>query len=347
MSFACHRMVRPSRLSVLAVALASGLIANAGSAQAPAAPPAAPAKPHVHIVRPGVHTPGVSRSTDAIVKEAVFPITGSPDWSIVTKDSLWVTTGRDSHVVQLDAATNTVGRKLEVKDPCSGLADGFGSLWSPSCGDHVVVRIDPANGEILARIPVDPANSEGGITVGAGSVWLVTKPSTLVRIDPKTNQVAASIPLPSGSENPLFAEGAVWVSSYEHGELLKVDPASAAVVATIPIGPKPRFLTAGAGSIWTLNQGDGSVSRVDTKSGKLVATIQCGVPGMGGEITYGDGHVWATMFDFPITEIDPATNTVVKQWGGPGGDGLRFGLGSLWLSNGRQGNVWRLSPDQK
>jgi len=340
-------MVRRSSLYALAFASALPLIAVGSSAQAPATPPAAPAKPHVHIVRPGVHTPGVSRSMDAIVKEAVFPIAGSPDWSIVTKDSLWVTTGRDSHVVQLDAATNTVGRKLEVKDPCSGLADGFGSLWSPSCGDHVVVRIDPADGDILARIPADPANSEGGITVGAGSVWLVTKPSTLVRIDPKTNQIVASIPLPSGSENPLFADGAVWVSSYEHGELLKVDPASAAVVATIPIGPKPRFLTAGAGSIWTLNQGDGSVSRVDTKSGKLVATIQCGVPGMGGEITYGDGHVWATMFDFPITEIDPATNTVVKQWGGPGGDGLRFGLGSLWLSNGRQGNVWRLSPDQK
>ena len=44
--------------------------------------------------------------------------------------------------------------------------------------------------------------------------------------------------------------------------------------------------------------------------------------------------------------IDPATDKVVKQWGGPGGDGLRFGLGSLWLSNGRQGTVWRLSPDQ-
>jgi len=263
------------------------------------------------------------------------------------KDSLWVTTGRDSHVVQLVAATNTVGSRLEVKDPCSGLADGFGSLWSPSCGDHVVVRIDPATGNVLARIAADPANSEGGITVGAGSIWLVTKPSTLVRIDPKSNIVVASISLPSGSENPLFADGAVWVSSYEHGQLLKIDPGTASVVATIPVGPKPRFLTSGAGSIWTLNQGDGSVSRVDTKTGKLVATIQCGVPGMGGEITYGAGHVWATMFDFPITEIDPATNSVVKQWGGPGGDGLRFGLGSLWLSNGRQGNVWRLSPDQQ
>ena len=261
------RMVCISRFFSLAFALAPLLLPVLGSAQAPANAPAPPPQPHAHIVRPGVHTQGVSRSMDSLVKQAVFPIQGSPDWSIVTKDSLWVTTGRDGHVVQLVAATNSVGRKLEVKDPCSGLADGFGSLWSPSCGDHVVVRIDPADGRIVARIAADPANSEGGITVGAGSIWLVTKPSTLARIDPATNQVIASIPLPSGSENPLFADGAVWVSSYEHGQLLKVDPATAAVVATIPIGPKPRFLTAGAGSVWTLNQGDGSVSRVDTKSG--------------------------------------------------------------------------------
>jgi virginiamycin B lyase len=332
-----------------AVCLGSGVLAPALVAQDAAAPTSAPSAPvgqRPHIVRPGVHLAGVSSAMADIRKEAVFTIPGSPDWSVVTDDSLWVTTGRDSHIVQLVAATNTTGKVLSVKDPCSGVASGFGSLWSPSCGDHVLTRFDPADGKIIAQIPADPANSEGGITVGAGSIWLVTKPSTLVRIDPSKNAVIASIPLPSGSENPLFSNGFVWISSYEHNALLKVDPASASVVATIPIGPKPRFLTTGAGSIWILNQGDGTVSRVDERTGKLIATISCGIPGPGGEITFGAGHVWATMFDFPITEIDPADNKVVKQWGGPGGDGLRYGLGSLWLSNGRQSTVWRISPTQ-
>ena len=48
-----------------------------------------------------------------------------------------------------------------------------------------------------------------------------------------------------------------------------------------------------------------------------------------------------------IVGIDPKTNQPVKQWKGKGGDGLRFGLGSLWLSNGALGTVWQLSPDQK
>ena len=298
-------------------------------------------------VRKGVQTPGISRSMADVQKQAEFKIAGSPDWSVVTKDSVWVTTGRADHVVQMVEATNKVGFIVDIARPCSGLADAFGSVWSPSCKDHAVMRIDPNTGKVIAKIAADPANSEGGITVGDGSIWIVTKPSTLVRIDPSANAVIKSYPLPSESENPLFSDGFIWVSSFGHNELLKVDPSSGAVVSTIPVGPKPRFLTAGAGSIWTLNQGDGSVSRVDASTGKLVATIPCGIQGGGGEITFGDGFVWATMFDFPLTKIDPATSKVAAQWGGPGGDGIRFGFHSVWLSNGAMGSVWRLSPDQK
>ncbi|WP_255484308.1 PQQ-binding-like beta-propeller repeat protein [Granulicella sp. 5B5] len=331
------------------VLLCGLLTVSAANGQQPdaATPPAGKApmarRPH-RVPKPGVATPGVSVSMADIKPVASFPVEGSPDWSVVTKDSLWVTSGRTNHVVQLIPATNTVGLSVDVSRPCSGLANGFGSVWAPSCGDHEVLRIDPKTGKTIATIAADPANSEGGITVGAGAVWIVTKPATLVRIDPKKNAITASYPLPAGSDNPTFADGFVWVSSYDNGQLLKVNPKTGEVAATIAVGPKPRFLTVGAGSIWTLNQGDGTVSRVNMKTGKLVATIVCGVPGTGGEITFGAGRVWATMFEFPITEIDPATNTVVKQWGGPGGDGIRFGFHSIWLSNGRLGTVSRIAP---
>ena len=209
------------------------------------------------IVRPGVTTPGVSRLLADIQTEAVFTVEGSPDWSVATKDSVWVSSARANHVVQLIPATNKAGLIVEVQRPCSGLADGFGSIWVPSCGTHSLTRIDPATGKTIADIAVDPANSEGGITVGAGSVWIVTKPSALVRIDPRTNAVSATIQLPSGSDNPIFSDGFVWVSSFEHDQLLKVDPASGTIAGTIAVGPKPRFLTVGAGSVWTLNQGTG------------------------------------------------------------------------------------------
>ena len=54
--------------------------------------------------------------------------------------------------------------------------------------------------------------------------------------------------------------------------------------------------------------------------------------------------MWVTSFEFPLSRIDPATNAVAQQFYGPGGDAVRVGLGSVWLSNLRQGNVWRLDP---
>jgi virginiamycin B lyase len=299
------------------------------------------------VVRPGIAKAGISFPLTDLHPTAVFPVEGSPDWSVVTKDAVWVSSARVNHVVQLLPATNSVGLIADVQRPCSGLAEGFNSIWAPSCGSHSVIRLDPTTGKAIAEISADPANSEGGITVGDGAVWMVTKPSTLVRIDPKTNKIAASVELPSGSENPTFYKGYLWVSSFQHDQFLKVDPKKLSVVASIPVGPKPRFLTAGADSIWTLNQGDGTITRIDVKTGKQIATIACGIPGPGGEITFGAGSVWAAVFDFPLTQVNVKTNTVVKQWAGQGGDGIRFGLGSVWLSNLRQGNVWRLSPNQQ
>jgi streptogramin lyase len=265
---------------------------------------------------------------------------------VVTDDAVWVTSSNVNHVVRLDAKTNRPTTIVTIRKPCSGLAAGFGSIWVPSCGAHSLVRVDPHTGKIQAEILVSPADSEGGITIGAGSVWMASdKKGVLARIDPQTNKVAAEITIPSGSYAPAFADDAIWITSTEHNLLTLVDPQSNQVVTSIPIGPQPRFLTTGAGSVWTLNQGDGTISRVDTQTNKLVATIQAGIPGTGGEIAFGEGSVWATVFQIPMSRIDPATNTVVQQWTGIGGDSIRVGHGSIWLTDIAHGKVWRLDPN--
>jgi virginiamycin B lyase len=310
----------------------------------------APQAAHSHpprVVKPGVKTPGVQRPLSALHPETVYPVEGSPDWSVMAKDAVWITSARANHVVQLLPETGKPGLMVDIPKPCSGLAYGWDSVWVPSCGERKLLRLDEATGKVIAEIPADPANSEGSIAVGAGSVWLVVKPSTLIRVDPKKNAVVATLELPSESEDPAFGEGYLWITSFGHDQLLKVDPKTNKVVATIAVGPQPRFLTVGAGAVWTLNQGDGTISRVAAKTDKLVATIECGIPGTGGDITFGAGSVWATLYGFPLTQVDAKTNIPVKQWAGKGGDGLRFGFGSLWLSNGGQQNVWRVSPEQQ
>jgi virginiamycin B lyase len=298
--------------------------------------------------KPGVSTPGVKRDMSALTPEAVFPVEGTPDWQVLTDDAVWVTNGPKNTVHRLDANTNRVVAAIEVgKKPCSGLAAGFGSVWVPNCGDKTLSRIDIATNRVVATLPFGPADSEGGIAAGPDAVWMLTDvKGVLSRIDPATNKTVAEIAVTAGSASCIYAEGAVWITTPGKNLLTRVDAKTNAVIATIDVGPGPRFLTAGAGSIWTLNQGDGTVSRVDAKTNKLVANIEAGIPGGGGELAFGAGHVWATIFSIPITEIDPAKNAVIKQWTGPGGDSIRIGHGSIWLSNLRQQNVWRLKIDQ-
>ncbi len=292
----------------------------------------------------GVTTPGVQRPMAAWKPIAEFPVAGHPDWLGVTDDAVWVASSNVNHVVRLDAGSNRPGTIVTVPKPCSGLAVAFGSLWIPSCGDHNLVRADQRSGFIQARIPAGPADSEGGIAAGAGSIWLVVSDSSeLDRIDEKTNKIVARIALPHGSFNPIYAGSSVWIASNAGNSLVRVDPATNKVAGATSTGPRPRFLTVGEGSVWVLNQGDGTISRIDQTTGKLQATITAGIPGPGGEIAYGGGSVWATVFGYPITRVDPKTNKVVQQWTGAGGDSIRFAHGSVWLTFLTGAKVWRLA----
>jgi virginiamycin B lyase len=134
----------------------------------------------------------------------------------------------------------------------------------------------------------------------------------------------------------------VWITGVESRVLTAVEAATGKVLESVPVGPEPRFLTAGGGSVWTLNQGDGTVSRVDEKSRKLMATIQVGIPGAGGDIGYGAESIWPTVLGVPLTRIDTTTNKVVRQWVGKGGDSIRFGYGSIWLTDYKKGLLLRI-----
>lgn len=304
------------------------------------APTAEPIYPH----KTGVQTPGVQHQMAELVPVATFPVEGRPDWVTVTLGAVWVASSNVNHVVRLDPKTNRPGTIITVAEPCAGMVEGFGSLWIPSCGDHAVVRVNGETGTVQGKVAAGPADDEGGIAVGAGSVWIVTsKDGDLVRIDPATNEVAAHVRIPAGSFNPVFANGSLWISSNTNNTLVRVDPATNKVTAEIPVGPRPRFLTVGAGSVWVLNQGDGTITRVDVSTGKPTATIRAGVPGQGGEISFGGGAVWVTVIGYPITRIAPGTNAVVGQWHGSGGDSICVGHGSLWLTDLKGAKVWRLS----
>jgi virginiamycin B lyase len=295
--------------------------------------------------KPGVKTPGVQIPLAKLIVDAKFDLGGSPDWIAIDED-VWVSNKPKNNVSRMDGKSKTVRQTITGFDkPCSGLAIGFGSLWVPNCGNQSLSRVDLKTGQISKTISVGIADSEGGLSTGAGSVWLLTdKKSTLARIDPTSNSIVSTLALPEGCYNTAFGFDSVWVSCTVQNTVVRVNPKSNTIESTIAVGPKPRFLTVGEGAVWTLNQGDGTITRISVSNNKVAATIAVGIPGGGGDISAGEGSVWATSFGFPLSRIDPATNQVVQQFVGEGGDAIRAGRGQVWLSNYKSGIEWKLDP---
>jgi streptogramin lyase len=299
--------------------------------------------------KPGVKTPGVQIPFASLKPDYEFPVPGAPDW-IAVGESIWISNQPKNSVTRIDPKTNKIADVVTgFNQPCSGLAIGFGSLWVPNCGDQTLARVDLKTAKITATIPAGVANSEGGLAVTADSVWLLTDAkSTLARLDPEQNKIVAEVRLPAGcftvAFGPTGPDAALWVTCTVANKVLRVDPKTNLVTNRINVSPQPRFLAVGEGAVWVLCQGEGNVAKIDPKTNQAVATIEVGVPGGGGDIAVGEGAIWVSSFGFPISKIDPKSGKVVQQFMGDGGDAIRAGGGSVWLSNGRQGTVWRLDP---
>jgi len=300
--------------------------------------------------KPGV--PGVQAPMSFLIPDAQYSIEangikGGPDWLAITEDSVWTNSRGTNMVFRMDAKSDKILATVPVPKPCSGFAVAAGTLWSPSCDEHVIYRIDLKTNEVLAKVPVGPANTEGGIAFGAGSAWMPSDPKGVVsRIDPASNKVIAEISVPADSFTAVYGYNLVWVSSTAKSVVSVIHPASNKVIAEIPVGPNPRFMATGEGFVWTLNQGSGTVTKIDPRTMKVVATIDAGVPGTGGDIATGERALWVTQKSIPVSRIDPASNKVTAQLVGPGGDAMRIGHGYVWLSNGREGKVWRFLPQK-
>lgn len=295
--------------------------------------------------KPGL--PAIQQPMATLPRIATFPVAKVADWVAIAPDAVWVAGKTPDTVHRIDPATQTDTLTVPLPgDACAGLAVGFDSLWVPVCvrkKAYSVLRIDSATGRVLATLPMGPP-AEGGIAASQEAIWFVVDGKTLIAVDPKTNAPFRHIAIATGSQVPVVDGDTVWVSSTEHDLVTAVDARTGDVLGTTATGPHPRFLTAGGGAIWTMNQGDGTVTRIDARTRIVTATIALGLPGDGGDIAYGDGMVLVTSIGIPLTVIDPQSSRPLTQWVGIGGDSLRYGHGSIWLTDLVNGSLIRIDP---
>jgi streptogramin lyase len=288
---------------------------------------------------------------------SVLPITkkiqigGDADWLGIGFGSVWVTVAKNNEVVRVDPARNVVQARIAVdKEPCYGIGIGVDKVWVLNCQSKTLTRINPKTNAVDLRVPVKiDDGGEGSIAVDDRYVWFASdddgNASTLMQMDAKTGRPLRRIAVGKDSAVVKLGFGSVWVVSSGEGNVYRVDPARGKVTAMITVAEGPRFSTVAVGSLWVLTQSDGNVTRIDPATNKVVAVIPVRVPGKGGEICFGGGFIWVTMDGTPVTRIDPVKNKVVDQYGNyPKADGIRYGFGSVWVSDHGKGELWRIDP---
>jgi len=302
-----------------------------------------------------VSTVAVSQDSELVAEQPLpdvaieIEVPGEPDFlEPYEAGSGWVM-NPDHDAVELITDAGVIA-SVEVPGPRGAMALEFGSLWIASRDWEQLVRIDPEERVIIARVDAPIVEYESTLASAGGSIWMMTDyDGTLLRIDPESNTVTDRVQVRPNSLGVVAGFESVWVSNrgpYDEtglGSVQRIDPASNRVVATIPVGPTPLFLAAGEGGVWVVNQGDGSVSRIDPESNSVVATIPLGVDGEGGEIKAGLGRIWVRATKTFLSVIDSDSNAVLARYGPPAGSGgVSIGHGSVWLTAHDVQRVWRM-----
>jgi len=155
---------------------------------------------------------------------AEIPLDGVPTAVAAGPTAAWVVTA-GGRVLVVDAKRNRVAGSVNTGGgPLLGfsqtIALGGGGVWLAEPFAEQVVRIDPANRRVVARIPAGAATN---LAVGQGAVWVVSSRG-LLRIDIGERRVVVAVPASELRLTLLVTTGggAVWAAGWN--SVARIDP---------------------------------------------------------------------------------------------------------------------------
>jgi DNA-binding SARP family transcriptional activator len=209
----------------------------------------------------------IDPSRGRVLRHVGSPFGGDAAWYLPDGRNIWLTAGRE--LVRVDAAEGRIIDRYTLTNAnaeyvLNWVTRCFGSLWVTDNPDNLVLRVDPANGRVIARVRTQyPA----AIACGDGGLWVSWWDKGIHRIDPRTNRVVASASTPAPFVNVLAVGGGfAWSSNEAAGTVSKVDR-NGNVVAVYETGDGAHQMSFADGRLWVANQDVGTVTGIDGATG--------------------------------------------------------------------------------
>ena len=144
-----------------------------------------------------------------------------PNGVVYAFGAIWVADLGGGKVLKVDVRRNKVVGRYDVPK-ADWITPSADALWVSTEGNEVV-RLDPATGAVLARIPVG-TNPLASAWV-AGELWVPNiDDGTISVIDPARNAVRTTLTVGQGPLAVAEVGGDAWVSNSTDGELWRIRP---------------------------------------------------------------------------------------------------------------------------
>lgn len=289
-----------------------------------------------------------------------FDLLGSLRSVAFTPGAIWFS--GPSGLIRTDAITHKVVAVIPTGADSRVITPGYGAMWVANVTDKQVLRIDPENNQITARIPVEGQPVQ--ILAGEGSIWVTARDNSLSKIDPQTNTVVATLHL-EGEEDRVLAigEGSVWATISSKRSVVRINPRTNAVVAQIRVG-RPTSVAFADHGVWVAD--DSGITRIDPETNAARKISSLLAPKWPFHLTRRyvsarqliaqDNDLWVAASNETVVRIDAKSERVKAYIHvpprkdffqlAPVEEGMPSGLavsgGFVWVSDAANQAVWKI-----
>jgi DNA-binding beta-propeller fold protein YncE len=247
--------------------------------------------------------------------------------------SLWVASGDDHTVSQIDLASHRVIHTVGLAGAPTSLVAADGSVWIGNGFTGTLSRILTAYDQLSA--PFYPDKTVAGLVAMAaahGDLWVGLSDQTLLRMDASSLHVQLAVRVPDRVLAIATSDDAVWTTHFRDHLVQRVDGATGALAPGIAVDGTPTAIALADGSVWVATGDPDRVLQIDPSRNVVAASYP--IPFSPSGLVVRPGDVW--VLDGPrgvLERLDPAGHALPMSvtLGRPVG-GAALADGKLWLT---------------